>query len=35
MKKQTLKTLKWIFTVLGIIIIGAGIYLILRNLGVF
>jgi len=35
MKKKTLKILKGIFITFGIIIIVAGIYLILRNLGVF
>ena len=33
-KKSYLKILYWFFVILGILIIGAGIYLILRNLGV-
>lgn len=34
MEKKYIKILYWIFVIMGIIIICAGIYLILRNLGV-
>ncbi len=35
MGKKYIKLLYWIFFVAGILVICAGIYLILRNLGVF
>jgi hypothetical protein len=34
MKKRVIQILYWMFVILGILIIGAGIYVILRNLGV-